>query len=227
MVCIIALGIDLSLGSVLGLSAVVTASLVQQIGWKEALYPGFNTPAVVALLAGLGRGHRRRRREREPDRGVQDPAVHRDPGDADHRPRPGLHLLQRAARQHPHPGVPVHRRRRAAGHPVPDHRLRRRHPAHAPDAQQHAVRAPGLRDRRQRDRGPRLGREHRPDEDPDLHLLGPDGGPRRRRAHGPRRSPRRPRWASATSWTRSPPPSSAAPASPAASARCGAPSSAR
>jgi inositol transport system permease protein len=53
MVCIIALGIDLSLGSVLGLSAVVTASLVQQIGWKEALYPGFNAPVVVALLAGL------------------------------------------------------------------------------------------------------------------------------------------------------------------------------
>ena len=45
MVCIIALGIDLSLGSVLGLSAVVTASLVQQIGWKEALYPGFTAPA--------------------------------------------------------------------------------------------------------------------------------------------------------------------------------------
>ena len=39
MLCIIAMGIDLSLGSVLGLSAVVTASLVQQIGWKEALYP--------------------------------------------------------------------------------------------------------------------------------------------------------------------------------------------
>ena len=56
MVCIIALGIDLSLGSVLGLSAVVTASLVQQLGWKEALYPGFNTPAVVALLAGLAVG---------------------------------------------------------------------------------------------------------------------------------------------------------------------------
>src|SRR5512132_1540532 len=56
MVCIIALGIDLSLGSVLGLSAVVTASLVQQIGWKEALYPGFNTPAIVALLAGLAVG---------------------------------------------------------------------------------------------------------------------------------------------------------------------------
>jgi inositol transport system permease protein len=56
MVCIIALGIDLSLGSVLGLSAVVTASLVQQIGWKEALYPGFNAPAIVAVLAGISVG---------------------------------------------------------------------------------------------------------------------------------------------------------------------------
>lgn len=53
MLCIIALGIDLSLGSVLGFSAVVTASLVQQIGWKEALYPGFTAPAFVAVLAGL------------------------------------------------------------------------------------------------------------------------------------------------------------------------------
>ena len=53
MLCIIALGIDLSLGSVLGFSAVVTACLVQQIGWKEALYPGFTAPAFVAVLAGL------------------------------------------------------------------------------------------------------------------------------------------------------------------------------
>ena len=56
MVCIIALGIDLSLGSVLGLSAVVTASLVQQIGWKEALYPGFTAAPIVAVLAGIGVG---------------------------------------------------------------------------------------------------------------------------------------------------------------------------
>jgi inositol transport system permease protein len=56
MVCIIALGIDLSLGSVLGLSAVVTASLVQQIGWKEALYPGLTLAPIVAVLAGVGVG---------------------------------------------------------------------------------------------------------------------------------------------------------------------------
>ena len=56
MLCIIAMGIDLSLGSVLGLSAVVTASLVQQAGWKEALYPGFAAPFFVAVLAGLAVG---------------------------------------------------------------------------------------------------------------------------------------------------------------------------
>ena len=56
MVCIIALGIDLSLGSVLGFAAVVTASLAQQSGWKEALYPGLQVPAFVAVLAGLGVG---------------------------------------------------------------------------------------------------------------------------------------------------------------------------
>jgi inositol transport system permease protein len=56
MLCIIALGIDLSLGSVLGLSAVVTASFVQQLGWKEALYPGLQIPAFFAVFAGLGVG---------------------------------------------------------------------------------------------------------------------------------------------------------------------------
>jgi inositol transport system permease protein len=56
MLCIIAMGIDLSLGSVLGFSAVVTASLVQQLGWKEALYPGVSLPPFFAVFAGLGVG---------------------------------------------------------------------------------------------------------------------------------------------------------------------------
>jgi inositol transport system permease protein len=56
MLCIIAMGIDLSLGSVLGFAAVVSASLVQQPGWKEALYPGLQLPAIAAVLAGLGAG---------------------------------------------------------------------------------------------------------------------------------------------------------------------------
>jgi inositol transport system permease protein len=56
MLTIIALGIDLSLGSVLAFSAVVSASLVQQQGWKEALYPNLELPAIIAVLAGLGVG---------------------------------------------------------------------------------------------------------------------------------------------------------------------------
>ncbi len=53
---IISTGIDLSLGSVLGFAAVVTASLTQQLGWKEAIYPGLELPMIVSVLAGLGVG---------------------------------------------------------------------------------------------------------------------------------------------------------------------------
>jgi inositol transport system permease protein len=56
MLCIISLGIDLSLGSVLGFSAVVSASLIQQEGWKEALFPGVQLPVFAPILAGLGVG---------------------------------------------------------------------------------------------------------------------------------------------------------------------------
>jgi inositol transport system permease protein len=55
-VVIISTGIDLSLGSVLGLSAVVAASFAQEEGWKEALYPGMQFPLVVPILAGLAVG---------------------------------------------------------------------------------------------------------------------------------------------------------------------------
>ena len=68
MLCIIAMGIDLSLGSVLGLSAVVTASLVQQMGWKEALYPGLRGSVVRRRPRGPLRRHRPRRRQRRPHR---------------------------------------------------------------------------------------------------------------------------------------------------------------
>lgn len=55
-VVIISTGIDLSLGSVLGLSAVVAASFAQEQGWKEALYPGMQFPLFVPILAGLAVG---------------------------------------------------------------------------------------------------------------------------------------------------------------------------
>jgi inositol transport system permease protein len=55
-VAIISTGIDLSVGSVLALSAVVSASLAQQPGATNEMYPNFHPPVIVAILAGLGVG---------------------------------------------------------------------------------------------------------------------------------------------------------------------------
>ena len=50
---IVAAGIDLSSGSVVGVSAVVAASLAQTPGWHGALYPELaGTPLILAILAG-------------------------------------------------------------------------------------------------------------------------------------------------------------------------------
>jgi len=53
---IITTGIDLSLGSVLALSAVVASSLAQRPDWREAKFPGLDVPLLVPILAGLGVG---------------------------------------------------------------------------------------------------------------------------------------------------------------------------
>jgi inositol transport system permease protein len=50
---IIALGIDLSSGSVLALAAVVASSLAQRPDWTEAKFPGLVLPLIVPVLAGL------------------------------------------------------------------------------------------------------------------------------------------------------------------------------
>jgi inositol transport system permease protein len=52
---IITLGIDLSVGSILGLSAVVAASLAQKPR-DSMMYPSLNLPIIVAILAGLAVG---------------------------------------------------------------------------------------------------------------------------------------------------------------------------
>ena len=50
---IVAAGIDLSSGSVVGVAAVVAASLAQTPGWHGALYPELaGTPLIFAILAG-------------------------------------------------------------------------------------------------------------------------------------------------------------------------------
>ena len=53
---IITLGIDLSVGSILGLSAVVAASLAQVPGGDLVKFKGIDVPVIVAILAGLGVG---------------------------------------------------------------------------------------------------------------------------------------------------------------------------
>ena len=55
--CIITLGIDLSLGSVVGFLAASFGEPRRRPGWKEALWPSLpQLPAFVAVLAGLGVG---------------------------------------------------------------------------------------------------------------------------------------------------------------------------
>jgi len=53
---IITLGIDLSVGSILGLSAVVAASLAQNPGGSLVKFEGVDVPVIVAVLAGLAVG---------------------------------------------------------------------------------------------------------------------------------------------------------------------------
>jgi inositol transport system permease protein len=55
-VVIISGGIDLSVGSILGLAAVISASLAQQLTWKQAMYPGLDLPVIVPFVAALGVG---------------------------------------------------------------------------------------------------------------------------------------------------------------------------
>lgn len=53
---IVTLGIDLSVGSIVALSAVVGASLAQTATASVIKYPGLDVPVVVAVLAGIGVG---------------------------------------------------------------------------------------------------------------------------------------------------------------------------
>lgn len=53
---IITLGIDLSVGSIVGLAAVVSASLAQVPGGELVKFAGIDLPVIVAILAGLAVG---------------------------------------------------------------------------------------------------------------------------------------------------------------------------
>ena len=71
-------GIDLSSGSVVGMTAMIAASLAQTAGFRHAIYPsltGLNP--IFPVAAGLLVRPRRRPDQRLPDRLHEDPAVHR------------------------------------------------------------------------------------------------------------------------------------------------------
>lgn len=53
---IIALGIDLSVGSIVALAAVVSASLVQMPDAQPKMYPALLLPAIVGIIAGMAVG---------------------------------------------------------------------------------------------------------------------------------------------------------------------------
>ena len=55
-VVIISTGIDLSVGSIIGLSAVVAASLAQSPDGTNLMYPGLQLPVIFAFAAGLAVG---------------------------------------------------------------------------------------------------------------------------------------------------------------------------
>src|SRR5262249_53513212 len=92
-------GIDLSVGSLLGLAAVITGFCAREAGW----------PMPLAPVAGGGRGGPRGRGpERAARRAPRHPAAHRDPRHAVALPRARRRLDGRRAELHGLPaGLPV------------------------------------------------------------------------------------------------------------------------
>ena len=116
-------GIDLSVGSIVGLSGVVAGTLLQ--GWQLTVFDAVAVPAGLARRARLAGGrHFRRLDQRNPGHPVQRRAVHRDARHALHRARRSPADLERndvpTPRRHRgarKPGLPRDRRRADHRHP--------------------------------------------------------------------------------------------------------------
>ncbi len=200
-------GIDLSVGSLLGLIGVLIAAVFKSTG-----------SVFLAVATGLVLGFRPRAPQRLHGDGGADPVLHRHLGHHVHRPGPGVRLHAGAAhqllpRQLPGPG-----RRGAGRDPHPGHRgvggLRRGPLRAYPDA----LRAGDLRHRQQRRGGPALRRERGLVQDRRLRRQRAPRGPGRHHVHRPDQLRPPAGRAAGTSWTPSPRWSSAAPAFPAARA---------
>ena len=100
--CIISRGIDLSLGSVMALSSVFSASLVQKLTYSTLIIPGLVNippiPAWVAVLVGPRGRHHVRPHQRYADRVYEDPPLHRHPGLHDRCARPRAAVYKRLPR---------------------------------------------------------------------------------------------------------------------------------
>ena len=193
-------GIDLSSGSVVGMTAMIAASLAQAAGYTHAIYPsltGLNPIFPVAaglvcgLIAGLING--------VADRSDQNPALHRHARHDGVGARRRRLVHERPADRQSFGRVRRHRRGLVAG----DHLPRRRvHLSHR--AALHPLRQVHLRHRRQSARGARLRHQCRTPRDPRLYGRGAALGSLRHRAYGARRSAARPGSASASNSTPSP-----------------------
>ena len=161
-------GIDLSVGSLLALSAVL-AAYGSQYGQRRG------------RGAAPGRVRAHRPVQRAAHRASPDGRLHRDARRPAVRPRPRLRRVRRG--QHDLPPRQPARRHLAGpgldrGDPGPDHHRRGRVPRRLGGPHADPLRHGRDRDRRQRGRGPTHGPAHRPGQDRDVPHERPPRGPR-------------------------------------------------
>ena len=117
-IVLISRGVDLSGGRMVGLAAVVSASMLQSETYSRLFFPDLPAlPLILPILVAVARHDVPRRHQRRRRRQAPRAAVHRHAGDDGHRLRHDGHLLRPAAQQLPahlrdprRPLVPGHRR---------------------------------------------------------------------------------------------------------------------
>ena len=138
-------GIDLSSGSVVGVTAMIAASLAQTEGFTHAIYPGLTgLNPIFPVAAGLVCGAPRRANQRLADSLHQNPAVHRDARHDGVGARRRRLVHERPADRQSRGFLRRHRLRLVAGDHLPRRRLHLPHRAAL-----HPLRQVHLRDRRE------------------------------------------------------------------------------
>ena len=180
---IITRGIDLSVGSIVGLSSMVASDLMSH-------------NMALGIIAGSRRRAGVRSRQRAPDREAETSRFHRHARDAERLSRRGAHLYQRTTDLWSARGIPRRLRRpdaRRADARDPGHRRRR---AGLLPRSLYGARRTDRRRGRQRGSRAALGHQHRSGQDHRLYLVRTafePGGVRAHRAHRRGRADRRKR----------------------------------